>query len=182
MEPSELEQAKQNCSTDIEEHLYKIGMFAAMNHVTIKALRYYDELFTKMPQMGQEMEKLGCECSLPECCFTNYLEPRYKEEKISVELCETVTELKQDTECIQFKELEEVKEAACIFHKGPYRTLPQSYAKILKYIEENGLKISGNIRESYIDGIWNQNSEEDWLTEIQIPVEKIIRETSRVSF
>ena len=74
MEPSELEQAKQNCSTDIEEHLYKIGMFAAMNHVTIKALRYYDELFTKMPQMGQEMEKLGCECSLPECCFTNYLD------------------------------------------------------------------------------------------------------------
>lgn len=26
-----------------EDYLYKIGMFASMNRVTIKALRYYDE-------------------------------------------------------------------------------------------------------------------------------------------
>ena len=26
-------------------------------------------------------------------------------------------------------------------------------------------------RESYIDGIWNKESEEDWLTEIQLPIE-----------
>jgi hypothetical protein len=25
-------------------------------------------------------------------------------------------------------------------------------------------------RESYIDGIWNKDSEEEWLTEIQIPI------------
>ena len=25
-------------------------------------------------------------------------------------------------------------------------------------------------RESYIDGIWNKDSEEDWLTEIQVPI------------
>ena len=25
-------------------------------------------------------------------------------------------------------------------------------------------------RESYIDGIWNKDSEDDWLTEIQVPI------------
>jgi len=29
-----------------------------------------------------------------------------------------------------------------------------------------------NIRESYIDGIWNKENVDDWLTEIQVPVAK----------
>ena len=37
-----------------ESQLYKIGMFAQMNHVTVKALRFYDELFSFMPEMGAE--------------------------------------------------------------------------------------------------------------------------------
>ena len=44
---------------------------------------------------------------------------------------------------------------------------------LLKYIEDNGYEICGNIRESYIDGVWNKESEEEWLSEIQIPVRKL---------
>ena len=43
---------------------------------------------------------------------------------------------------------------------------------VLKYIEENEYEIAGDIRESYIDGVWNQDAESGWLTEIQIPVRK----------
>lgn len=48
--------------------------------------------------------------------------------------------------------------------------LHKSYAMLLQYIEENGYEICGNIRESYIDGVWNKETEKEWLTEIQIPV------------
>ena len=44
---------------------------------------------------------------------------------------------------------------------------------LLQYIEENGYRICNNIRESYIDGVWNKETENEWLTEIQIPVERI---------
>lgn len=37
-------------------------------------LESYDGLFDRMPEMGALMEKAGCECALPEYCFTNYLE------------------------------------------------------------------------------------------------------------
>jgi len=40
----------------------------------------------------------------------------------------------------------------------------------VRWIEENGYAVAGNPRESYIDGVWNGKKEEDWLTEIQIPV------------
>lgn len=136
-----------------------------------KIIDSYDDLFQAMPEMGAEMERLGCECALPEYCFTQYLEPGYKEENIRIETCEAVTRLQKDSDTLKFYELEETT-AACIFHKGSYADFPKTYAILLKYIEDNGYEIIGNIRESYIDGIWNKDDESEWLSEIQIPVRK----------
>lgn len=137
-----------------------------------KTIDSYDQLFEVMPEMGAEMEALGCECALPEYCFTRYLDSVYKDENIRIEACEAVTELKENTGKLRFYETEEIT-AACIFHKGSYADFPRSYAIVLKFIEENGYEIAGNIRESYIDGVWNKDSEEEWLSEIQIPVRKL---------
>ena len=137
-----------------------------------KRIESYDELFTLMPTMGEELERLGCECALPEYCFMQYLEPGYKEQQILVEICEAVKTKKEDSKLVQFKELPETK-AACIYHKGSYNEFPRTYASVLKYIEENGYEICGDIREVYIDGVWNKDREDEWLSEIQIPVQKI---------
>lgn len=134
-----------------------------------KRIDSYDELFSLMPEMGAEMERLGCRCALPEYCFTHYLEPGFRDEHILIETCEAVTEKKEDSALVKFRELPEIT-AACIFHKGSYSNFSESYAAILRFIEENGYEICGNIRENYIDGIWNKDREEDWLSEIQIPV------------
>lgn len=133
-------------------------------------IKSYDALFELMPQMGAQMEMLDCKCAQPAYCFTHYLESGYTDEDILVEICEAVTEKKQDSGDIVFKVLPKVPTAACIFHKGSYDTLHNSYAMLLQYIEENGYEICGNIRESYIDGVWNKETEKEWLTEIQIPV------------
>lgn len=136
-----------------------------------KRIDSYDELFSLMPEMGAEMERLGCRCALPEYCFTHYLESGFRDEHILIETCEAVTEKKEDSALVKFRELPEIT-AACIFHKGSYSNFSESYAAILRFIEENGYKICGNIRENYIDGIWNKDREEDWLSEIQIPVSR----------
>ena len=135
-----------------------------------RRIKSYDALFELMPQMGAQMELSDCKCAQPAYCFTHYLEPEYKEEDILVEICEAVTEKKQDTGDIVFQVFPKVPMAACIFHKGSYNTLHKSYAMLLQYIEENGYEICGNIRESYIDGVCNKETENEWLTEIQIPV------------
>ena len=134
-------------------------------------LESYDRLFDRMPEMGALMEKAGCECALPEYCFTNYLEPGYKDGDIPVEICESVVEAKKEIGELRFKTLPEIR-AACVFHKGSYRTFSESYEAVLRYIEENGYEIAGEIRESYIDGIWNKDDESQWLSEIQVPVKR----------
>ena len=131
----------------------------------------YDALFDIMPELGGYMEDAGCVCALPEYCFTQYLEPGFQEAQILVEVCEAVTEKKADRGCLRFRTIPEIR-AAYIYHKGSYRDFPKTYEVILRYIEENGYEICGNIRESYIDGVWNKDSEDEWLSEIQIPVVK----------
>ena len=132
-------------------------------------LSSYDCLFDRMPEMGALMEQAGCTCALPEYCFTRYLEPGFREEDIPVELCEAVTAARAETGALHFKTLPAIR-AACIFHRGAYRTLSESYEAVLRYIEENGYEIAGEIRESYIDGVWNKDNENEWLTEIQVPI------------
>lgn len=134
----------------------------------------YDSLFERMPEMGALMEKAGCVCALPEYCFTCYPEPCLKDEGITAEICEAVTEAKRGTGKLRFKTLPEIS-AACIFHRGSYGTLPESYERLLRYIEDNGYEIAGEVRESYIDGVWNKEDERDWLSEIQIPVKPLAR-------
>ena len=131
----------------------------------------YDCLFDRMPEMGALMEKAGCICAIPEYCFTNYLEPGYKDGDILVEICESVEETKKETGDLQFKTLPEIQ-AACIFHKGSYHSFSESYETVLRYIEENGYEVAGEIRESYIDGVWNKDDESQWLSEIQVPVRR----------
>ena len=133
----------------------------------------YDNLFSLMPEMGAEMERLGCICAEPAYCFIRYLEPGYFDEDILVEACESVTEKKTGSDKVAFKVLPEVPEAACIYHRGSYDTLHRSYTSVLNYIEENSYEICGMLRESYIDGVWNKDTPEEWLTEIQIPVRRI---------
>ena len=44
------------------------------------------------------------------------------------------------------------------------------YAYIYRYAAENGYQVTDFHRECYIDGIWNKEDIEDWLTEIQLPI------------
>lgn len=161
---------------DTKTHDYHI-ITKSLPSVIVASMRVhmesYADLFHKMPEMGLEMEKAGCECFEPEYCFTIYYDEGYKESDIDAELCEAVTELKEDRGNVKFRVLPEVELAACILHKGPYETLPKSYSAIVHFIEESGYEIIGYQRESYIDGIWNKDTPDEWLTEIQFPIRKL---------
>lgn len=119
------------------------------------------------------MERLNCVCAIPEYCFNIYHDGEYKEENIDVEICEAVTEMKENSEMITFKKIPKVETAACVLHKGPYYEFPKAYAALMCWVEENGFELIDDPRESYIDGAWNQDSEKNWLTELQFPVRKL---------
>ena len=134
-------------------------------------LKSYQDLGTMcIDIVGPEMLRLGCRCPEPGYCFTIEHNNEYSSTNLDIEYCEQVEEMGTDSAIVQFKRLNEVPMAVCMSHYGPYDRFYESYAKIYHYIEEHGYKVAGMTRVSYIDGAWNQEDPEKWLSIFQVPV------------
>ena len=121
-------------------------------------------------KIAPEMQRLGCKCPPPGYCFTVEHDREYKPTDVDIEYCEQVEEMGEDSAIIQFKRLPAVPKALCMKHVGPYERFYESFTEAFRYIEEHGLKPVGQHRTCYIDGAWNQEDPEKWLSVIQIPI------------
>ena len=121
--------------------------------------------------IAPEMQRLGCKCPPPGYCFTVEHDREYKPTDVDIEYCEQVEEMGEDSAIIQFKRLPAVPKALCMKHVGPYDRFHESYVEAFRYIEEHGYKPVGQFRTCYVDGVWNQEDPEKWLSIIQIPIE-----------
>ena len=115
--------------------------------------------------------ELGCECPEPGYCYT-IEHGGYKPKDIDIEYCEKVTKKGTDSAVIKFKDIPAVPLAACLKVFGSYDKLYDNYVELFAYLEKEGYKIADAPRAVYIDGIWNQEDADKWLTIIQVPVEK----------
>lgn len=133
--------------------------------------------FSKIPefvlQAGEECAKVNpnLKCITPDYCYISYLDGEYKEKDIKIRYGQAVEKVGKETDRIKFKMMDAIT-AVCIYHKGAYDNLRDSYNIILKFIEDNGYEVIDNPRECYIDGCWNKDNENNYLTEIQFPIKK----------
>lgn len=139
---------------------YKDGIVKDFSAITAFILESAGECMELNPDI---------KCVEPDYCYVSYLNNEFREEDIKIRYAQAVLKEGVASETIKFMKLKPVK-AVCVYHRGSYENLPQAYAGVMKYIEENGFKIIESPRERYIDGMWNKESEEEWLTEIQVPV------------
>jgi len=159
-----------------EKHMNTQVIIKELPEVVVASMRTivpsYDTYFDIVPKMGEYMQSVGAVCREPEYCFTIYHDGEYRESDIDVEICEAVTAPCRESAKVKFKTIAAVPQAVCLQHRGPYETLRETYNQLFNWIEQNGYAPVDNPRESYIDGIWNKEDPADWLTEVQVPVEK----------
>ena len=135
-------------------------------------LAQYSDAMQRIPAQGAEAKALNpdLKCAEPPYEFVEYLDCEHREADVRVRHSEAVEAFGTESDNIKFREVPETK-VLSIYHQGAYENLGEAYAFIYKYAEDNGCKVAGFSRESYIDGIWNKESVDEWLTEIQLPVE-----------
>jgi len=131
----------------------------------------YSDMMQVIPAIGEECLKLnpGLKCAVPPYEFCEYLDGEHKESDILIRHNEAVEHAGKEGGRITFRTIPETK-VLSVFYKGGYDGIGEAYAYIMKYAEENGYTVTGLSRECYIDGIWNKESEDEWLTEIQLPI------------
>lgn len=120
--------------------------------------------------IGPAIQLTGCRRTLPMYSFNVEYEKEYKTENIDIEYCEQVEEMMLNTELITFKRLPSIPTAVCIKCYGSYHHLNESFAEIIRYIDDHGYRVSGLYRMQYVEGSWNQKDPEKWLAIIQVPV------------
>jgi DNA-binding transcriptional MerR regulator len=145
------------------------AIIVATHRTTIHTFEDLGPLCYKV--IGPEMARLGCECPEPGYCYT-IEHGGYKPSDIDIEYCEKVMAKGKDSDIIKFKDIPEVPTAVCMKVYGPYERLYQNYIDLFAWMEKEGWKVVGSPRASYVDGIWNQEDPEKWLTIIQVPAEK----------
>lgn len=68
-----------------------------------------------------------------------------------------------------FQEVPEIT-AATLMYQGPYDTIGEGFDQVFKWIEENGYCQDGVARASAVNGPWDRDDENDYVTECQVPV------------
>lgn len=139
---------------------YRDGLIADFSKITDFVLETGNECLKANPNL---------KCLYPDYCYISYLDGEYKEKNIKIRYAQAVEKFGTETDNIKFMQTKPMT-TVCIYHKGSYNNLRDSYNIILKYIEDNNYEIVDNPRECYIDGCWNKDDENDYLTEIQFPV------------
>ena len=155
---------------DIPEHIiyYKEYSICDYNYFfdVPKGINLLQKLSDKVMEENPEINLTD-----PDYNYILYLDGKYQAKDIHVAFCDAVTGFGKDTEEYKFRRVERIL-AVSVEHRGPYHKLGEAYAFAYKWIKENGYKAVGCPRDSTIDGCWNRADEEDYITEIQIPVEK----------
>ena len=105
-------------------------------------------------------------------CLTIY---HADEPEIDAEVCEPLSRAVPDSGRVTVHTLPGVELAASAAHHGPFTTLPEAYRAIARWIEVNGYRVVGPIREIYLQEPkrLGDQSDPDTVTEIQFPVQKV---------
>jgi len=138
---------------------YRHGVIASMADILDFASQTIDEAKKNNPTLNYK-----------NYCYITYEAPEYQENDVELEYVQAVESIGNEGENVKFKTAPAIT-AVCVEHKGAYANLADAYAYALGFVKENGYKIVGKIREVYINGCWDRDDENDYLTEIQIPVE-----------
>lgn len=165
----DMKNSKNNIKTMEKFSIQALPAIIVASHRSI--IKQYSDLGALCVNViGPEMHRLGCKCSPVGYCFTIEHDKEYRPTDIDIEYCEQVEEMGEDSDIIRFKQLDEVPKALCMKHYGPYDRFYASYTEAFKYLEKQGYEIAGHPRTVYVDGIWNQEDPEKWLSIIQIPI------------
>ena len=112
-----------------------------------------------------------------------YHDPEYRDENIDAEVVVPLKSAIPGTDTIHVRETPRIRRAACVVHTGDYATIYQAYNTLLGWIESNGYRMKGPIREVYLsysaDGLGFElpttylvNESNPFVTELQLEIEK----------
>jgi effector-binding domain-containing protein len=167
--------------------LIKNGGIPQMNEITIKRVEpiliasmrrrfhssRFDEELTEMWEKDNEhIDKMGGKRTIP-CMMLYHIGWGDMDSSsiLDVEVAEPITKRLPESETVKIYELPAIDKMVCIVHKGPFSTISGTYEALYDWIRQNKYRICGPLREIYHKGEWITDNPEEYITELQVPIE-----------
>ena len=130
------------------------------------------EVIKSLEYLAQALQEKKVKPAGPPMAILDIDPKSFDPQKMRYEACCPISgKVKGETE-IKGREIERGV-YACLTHSGPAGQLPDTYTALLKWIEENGYRINGPVREVYEKGIGQgEGNSPDFTIELQFPVRK----------
>ena len=167
--------------------LIKNGGIPIMNEITIKKVepiliasirkvfhsnKFDEELESMWGKVNEYIELKGGKRTIP-CMMLYHTGWGDMDETstLEVEVAEPITKSFEGNELVSVYKLPKVDKVVCIVHKGPFSTIGKTNEAIFDWIKQNGYKKNGPIREIYHRGEWITDDPNEYITELQVPIE-----------
>lgn len=122
-------------------------------------------------ELSAYIEAQGAKIAEP--CMVIYHSADEETGAVDAEVVEAIIGNVEATKEIEVKTLPADESLASTIHKGSYEHLYLAYKELYEWIEDNGYKAIGPSRELFLKGEWNASDVKDYITEVQVPVEKL---------
>lgn len=100
-----------------------------------------------------------------------YHDLEFKEDNVDIEAAVPVEGALPDGAPAEVRELPG-GEMACVIYQGPYEGIGEGYNAVMAWLEPNGYRVAGPVREVYLRGPGDSQNPAEYVTEIQVPAVK----------
>jgi DNA-binding transcriptional MerR regulator len=115
--------------------------------------------------------------------FSVYYDDDYREKDMDVEVAVPLKYAIPENESIRVRQMPRLANVACVVHVGKYSDIYQAYNALLAWIDSNGYRMTGPIREIYLrygaagldfelPPTYLTDEKHEYVTELQLSVEK----------
>lgn len=154
---------------------YSIRIKAVPNSKMFSLRKTADNYFAQAEiwlELLEEIHRRGIYTIDENIGMTIFHDLAYKEQRVDIQVCVKIKSPTYSEGKFIYKGIDDAHEVLSLMVAGPYDKLLEGHMRIAKWLAQDGrYKISGKNRNVYHKSPLNEENPENYLTEIQIPVE-----------
>lgn len=154
---------------------YSVTLKSIPSYPVLSVRKIIPSYYAEGP-LWKELARVAQEQGVPlsDHTFSLYHDVEYKEQDVDVELCAQVAALGEDMNGFVYRHTEAVPVMACAMVHGPFEHIAGAFLSLANWLQQHPqYRMAAPTRQIVHRGPWNEESANQYLTEIQIPLERV---------
>ena len=172
---SKIELAKEDIGKERIEIHYSVSIKSVPSYQVLSYRKVVPDYYAE-GQLWKEMSAFAQENNIriSSDTFTIYHDEDYREKNVDIEICAPVVEMGESMNGFIYRSTEPVPIMASTMVYGKFENIAGAYLAFANWLQKhNQYAMMDQSRQIVHRGPWNEENSDKYLTEVQIPLEKI---------